>query len=70
MEAVDHPSHYNSGRLEVIDVIEDWDLGFNRGSAVKYIARAGLKDKSKEVEDLRKAVWYIRREVARLEAVV
>ena len=60
-EAVDHPSHYNSGSIEVIDAIEDWGLGFNLGNAVKYIARADHK--GNPVEDLRKAAWYIQREL-------
>jgi hypothetical protein len=63
---VDHPSHYNSGKIEVIDAIEDWNLNFSRGNAIKYIARAGLKDKSTEIEDLQKALWYIQREIKRL----
>lgn len=58
---VNHPSHYNTGSIEVIDVLEDWDLGFHLGNAVKYIARAGRKDEQKTIEDLEKAVWYIRR---------
>lgn len=58
---VDHPSHYNFGKYEVIDVIEDWELGFHLGNAVKYIARAGKKDINKTKEDLEKAVWYINR---------
>ena len=68
MEHVNHPSHYNSGKIEVIDAIEDWGFGegFNRGNAIKYIARAGKKDKEKEVEDLQKAVWYINEEIKRL----
>lgn len=62
-EAVDHPSHYNSGQYEVIDVIDDWQLNFELGNAVKYIARAGKKDESKTIEDLEKAIWYIQREI-------
>jgi len=58
-EMVDHPSHYNSGKYEVIDVIEDWNLGFHEGNAVKYIARA--KHKGKEQEDIKKAIWYLQR---------
>ena len=65
---VNHPSHYNSGKIEVIDAIEDWGLNFSRGNAVKYIARAGLKNKETEVEDLQKALWYIEREIKRLTA--
>lgn len=64
-EAVEHPAHYNVGNIEVIDAIEAWKLNFSRGSAVKYIARAGHKDD--ELEDLRKAAWYIDREIKRLE---
>lgn len=66
-EMVNHPSHYNDGKIEVIDFIEDKHLNFHRGNAVKYIARAGKKDKAKEVEDLKKAQWYIEREIKKLE---
>ena len=66
-EMVNHPSHYNDGKIEVIDFIEDKNLNFHRGNAVKYIARAGKKDESKEVEDLKKAQWYIEREIKKLE---
>ena len=41
---VNHPQHYNVGKIEAIDVIEDWNLSFHLGNAVKYIARAGHKD--------------------------
>ena len=64
---VNHPSHYTDGKIEVIDFIEDKKLNFNRGNAVKYIARAGKKNPEKEVEDLKKAAWYINREIERLE---
>ena len=66
---VNHPSHYTSGQIEVIDFIEDKDLGFHLGNAVKYISRAGRKNPDKTVEDLRKAVWYINRQINRLECV-
>lgn len=65
-ENVNHPSHYNSGKIEVIDYIEDQNLGFHLGNAIKYICRAGKKDKSKTVEDLRKAIWYIERYISML----
>lgn len=64
---VNHPSHYTSGRIEVIDFIEDQHLGFHLGNAVKYISRAGRKDADKTVEDLRKAAWYLNRQIERLE---
>lgn len=60
-EAVDHPSHYNQGKIEVIDAIEDWRLNFNLGNAVKYIARCDHK--GKKAEDLKKAIWYLQREL-------
>ena len=58
-EMVNHPSHYNAGKFEVIDVIEDWGLGFHDGNALKYIARA--KHKNNEKEDIKKAIWYLNR---------
>jgi len=68
---VNHPAHYNVGAVEVIDIIEGqgWGLGFNRGNALKYILRAGYKDPDKEIEDLDKAEWYLRREIDRLWAL-
>ena len=66
---VNHPSHYTSGKIEVIDFIEDKELGFHLGNAVKYISRAGRKNRDKIVEDLQKAVWYINREIGRLEGM-
>ena len=67
MSASINPDHYKAyDGIEVIQLTEQ--LNFCRGNAVKYIARAGLKDPLKEVEDLEKAKWYIERELARLEA--
>ena len=65
-DKVNHPSHYTSGKIEVIDFIEDQKFNYHRGNAIKYICRAGKKDKSKEVEDLEKAIWYLQREIKRL----
>ena len=64
---VNHPNHYTIGKIEVIDFIEDKELGFHLGNAVKYISRAGRKDADKTIEDLKKAVWYINRQIERLE---
>lgn len=61
METVNHPVHYNQGKIEVIDAIEDWKMGFNDGNAIKYIARHRAKGRPQE--DLRKALWYIAREL-------
>ncbi len=65
-DPVNHPSHYTAYKgLEIIDLTEQ--MNFNRGNAVKYIARAGLKGAGdKEIEDLEKANWYISREIQRL----
>ena len=60
---INHPSYYNDGKIEVIDFIEDKNLGFHLGNAVKYISRAGKKDPEKTIEDLKKAVWYINRQI-------
>jgi hypothetical protein len=62
-----NPAHYTRfPGIEVIQLTEH--LNYCRGNAVKYIARAGEKDPTKELEDLRKAAWYINREVSRLQA--
>jgi len=65
-EAVNHPDYYKRGGIEVIDAIEAWGLGFNLGNVVKYIARAGRKTKD-GLQDLRKAAWYLDREIKRRE---
>jgi Protein of unknwon function (DUF3310) len=68
-DPVNHPAHYTSYKgVEVIQLTEQ--MNFNRGNAVKYIARAGLKvpTREAEIEDLKKARWYIEREITRLEA--
>jgi len=64
-ERIDHPSHYTQGRYEPIDVIEDWELGFHEGNALKYLARS--RHKGNQVEDLRKAAWYLMRYADTLE---
>ena len=65
-EAVDHPDYYKRGGIEAIDAIEAWGLGFNLGNVVKYIARAGHKTKD-SLRDLKKAEWYLSREIKRRE---
>lgn len=69
-EMVNHPNHYQFGDnnvYESIKVIEAWNLGFCLGNAVKYISRAGKKDPNKEIEDLKKAMFYLDREIKKLE---
>lgn len=60
-DVINHPSHYTDGKFETIEAIESWRLGYHLGNAVKYISRAGKKSKDTELEDLRKACWYIKR---------
>ncbi len=62
-EAIDHPAHYNANPsgVEAIDVIEH--MTFNIGNAVKYLWRAGFK--KNRIEDLKKAQWYVNREIAK-----
>lgn len=66
-DTVNHPPHYGGGEnpYEAIKVIEAWGLGFCLGNVVKYLARAGKKGAL--LEDLRKARWYLDREITRLE---
>ena len=62
-----NPAHYQgfSNGAQVIDIVEN--LPYNAGNAIKYLARAGRKDPAKYVEDLRKAAWYVARELERIE---
>jgi len=66
-EAVNHPTHYGGGEnlYEAIKVIEAWELGFCLGNTVKYICRAGKKDDT--LQELKKARWYLDREIGNLE---
>lgn len=65
-DPVNHPSHYNQYEgFEVIDLTEQ--MNFNLGNVVKYVTRAGFKSPETEVQDLKKAVWYLEREIKRLE---
>jgi hypothetical protein len=64
-EMVNHPDHYQgSGGMEVIDIIENYDLGFSLGNAIKYILRSNKKGSANQ--DLKKAIWYINREISNL----
>lgn len=67
-ETVNHPEHYGGDTTyEAIKVIEAWRLDFCLGNTVKYISRAGKKDPAKELEDLKKAEWYLQRRIKQLE---
>ena len=60
-----NPPHYKKGGLEVMDIIEAFDLGYTEGNAIKYILRAKFKEN--EVQDLKKAMWYLTRRIKQLE---
>lgn len=67
-DKVNHPKHYTShpSGIEAITICEHFN--FNVGNAIKYLWRAGLKDKEAELLDLQKAEWYVRREIKRLSS--
>lgn len=65
-DIIEHPAHYTQG-IECMDYIESHKLNYARGNIIKYVTRAGLKDASKEVEDLEKARWYLDREIERVK---
>lgn len=65
LDIINTPPHYNHSSFQPIDVIEDWGLSYSLGNTVKYICRH--KHKGKPLEDLRKARWYLDREISRLE---
>ena len=66
---VNHPNHYGGedNQYEAIKVIEAWGLDFHLGNTVKYISRAGKKGADKELQDLKKALWYLERKIKNLE---
>lgn len=72
-DPVNRPAYYTDSNIEVIDYIEDKKLGFCLGNAIKYISRAGKKKDNgrdmidKEIEDLKKAIWYINRKIFELK---
>ena len=66
-EQVNHPKHYTTDPSGVECIQITRHRNFNIGNAIKYIWRAGIKDDKKQVEDLRKAIWYLNDEIIRLE---
>jgi len=66
-DPVTKPQHYAGSKIEVIEAIEAWGIGYCLGNVIKYVARAGKKDPSKHIEDLKKAMWYLQREIQSLE---
>lgn len=74
--SITHPSHYTSGKIEVIDFITDQKLDFCLGNVIKYISRAGKKEgdenknqtiEEKTIEDLKKARFYLDYKIKILE---
>lgn len=60
-------SHYNRGNIEVIDFIDDQKLNFNLRNVIKYVTRAGYKQNNEKITDLKKALYYLMREIDNLE---
>lgn len=68
-DPVNKPSHYTDSKIEVLDAIEAWKMPYHLGQVIKYVARAGKKDKSKEIEDLEKAQFYLARHIKNLKGL-
>lgn len=62
---INHPQHYTHGNIEIIDVIEDWNLDWCLANVVKYIGRIGHK--GNDIEDLKKAAWYLNRKIKTMD---
>lgn len=60
-----NPNHYNKWSIQPIDIIEEWELNFSLGNVIKYIARH--RDKGTPIPDIQKALWYLERELKRLQ---
>lgn len=65
-DPVSHPAHYTLGKIEVYDFIKAWDLSFAEGNVVKYVVRA--PHKGKQLQDLKKARWYLDQLIKEAEA--
>lgn len=63
MPNIEHPDYYTYGKIETWDFIADKNLCFDLGNAIKYIVRSGIKNPDTEVEDLEKAINYIRHRI-------
>lgn len=65
-ESVIIPSYYNKENMSVIDIIDEYELNFNKGNIIKYVLRSGKKNKDTEIQDLQKAMRYCQMEIERL----
>jgi hypothetical protein len=68
MRPASGPSYYERLDPQPIEVIEAWGMAFGRGAIIKYVARAGHKPGAEELDDLRKALWFLEREIERCES--
>lgn len=66
-DAVERPAHYRLAKTQVIEMIEAYELGYHLGNVVKYVFRAGVKDPTTYVQDLKKALFYLQRKIDLLE---
>ena len=66
MKDIYNPDYYRTGKIEVADFIEDKGFNFFLGNVVKYVSRAGKKEGNDAVQDLKKAKWYLEREISRI----
>lgn len=66
-DPVNHPAHYTTGKIEVIEFLEDKNLDFHLANTVKYICRAGIKSPDTLIQDLEKAAWYLNRKIKLLK---
>lgn len=66
-ESVIIPSYYNKTTMSVIDIIDEYELNFNKGNIIKYVLRSGKKSKDTEIQDLQKAIRYCQMEIERIQ---
>lgn len=66
-ESVITPSYYNKTSMSVIDIIDEYELNFNKGNIIKYVLRSGKKSKDTEIQDLKKAIQYCQMEIERIQ---
>lgn len=66
-ESVIIPPYYNKTNMSVIDIIDEYELNFNKGNIIKYVLRSGKKNKDTEIQDLQKAIRYCQMEIERIQ---
>ena len=65
-DAVIKPSYYNKASMSVSDIVDEYELNFNKGNIIKYVLRSGKKSKDTEIQDLEKAIRYCEIEIERI----